>query len=316
MENLWNSVRSLFLAPIAAGTIAWLIWFALTWLLSTTRSAPEKALAQYTSRDKAQKNEGEAAIGSREYKIRLAAASLGLNVAGWENLALYLAFAAAGLALLIPGLLLGLPPVLVLGLPFLGGMMVQAYVEAQWEKVKLDFEKEIPVMLNRLSSLLKTNLNVIEALDSIANGLDPEKPLKGWISGLAHRLQNAGRGGLVSALKEAELISPSLLLAVTQIGRLWETGGKGYSDALRLTAGNLADLLEIRAQASAVAEGAWGTTRTILLALSFTLGMVLLSPVSKPYFSTPLMQLALLLTLLWGSLGYWNIRDSINEVLE
>jgi len=65
-----------------------------------------------------------------------------------------------------------------------------------------------------------------------------------------------------------------------------------------------------------VAAGAWGTTRTILLALGFTLGAVLVNPVSKPAFQTPLLQLGLLLVVVWGGFGYWQIRDAIASVTE
>jgi hypothetical protein len=115
---------------------------------------------------------------------------------------------------------------------------------------------------------------------------------------------------------EAHSISPSLLLAVVEIGRLWETGGQGYTDALRLASENMADLIETRSQAHEVAAGAWGTARTILLALGFTLGSVLVNPISKPAFQMPALQFGLLAAVAWAGLGYWHIRDMIATVAD
>ena len=114
----------------------------------------------------------------------------------------------------------------------------------------------------------------------------------------------------------AFVLVTALLLAVVEIGRLWETGGGGYIEALRLAAVHMAELMETRLQASAVAAGAWGTARTILLALSFTLGAVLVNPVSKPAFQTPLMQGVMLAALVWAGFGYWNIKDAITAVAD
>jgi hypothetical protein len=106
------------------------------------------------------------------------------------------------------------------------------------------------------------------------------------------------------------------LLAVVEIGRVWQTGGQGYLHALKMAAENMATLLETRAQAQAVAAGAWGTARTILIALSITLGATLLNPVSRPAMQTPLIQGALLFALLWAGLGFGQIKDLVDSLVE
>ncbi len=219
-------------------------------------------------------------------------------------------------ALAVPILIIGLPLLLLLAAPFLGYVALNATIDSKWESVCLNIDKELPTMLTRLSSLLKANPNLIETLDNVAEGLDPHKPLQAWIRRFAGKLQSSGRQGLEEAQAEAQRISPALLLAVVEIGRLWETGGGGYIEALRQASLNMADLMETRSQASAVAAGAWGTARTILLALSFTLGAVLVNPISKTAFQTPLMQGVMLAAFVWAGFGYWNIKDAINEVVE
>ena len=301
---------------LAAASLAWIGYILFSSLSAQVRTKTEKALADFSRTDAPLKSSGEALMGSPEYKICLGFSGFGLNVAGWEQLALYGSAALAGVALGVPIWVSGLPLVLIPAAPFLGYVAINATIDGKWEAIRLDMDKELPTMLTRLSSLLKANPNLIETLDNVAEGLDPQKPLQDWVRRFAGKLQSAGRQGLQEAQAEAQRISPALLLAVVEIGRLWETGGTGYIEALRQAAVNMADLMETRSQASAVAAGAWGTARTILLALSFTLGAVLVNPVSKPAFQTPLMQGVMLAALVWAGFGYWNIKDAIAEVVE
>jgi len=305
-----------FLPLFAAAALAFIGYGVVAAVFASSRTQAERALADFTRPVNAPKSGQDAPMGSPEYKIRLGFSSFGLNVAGWEQIALYGVCGLVGIALVIPILIVGLPPVLAIAAPFLGYVAINAYFDGKWEAVRLDIDKELPTMLTRLSSLLKANPNLIETLDNVAEGLDPDKPLKDWIRRFAARLQASGRQGLDETQAEAQRISPALLLAVVEIGRLWETGGSGYIEALRLAAVNMADLMETRSQASAVAAGAWGTARTILLALSFTLGTVLVNPISKPAFQTPLMQGVMLAALIWAGFGYWNIKDAIAAVVE
>jgi len=305
---------------LAAGALGGLAWSLAGLGFARRRSAAEKAMSAFNAARRGQPREpgapGPAPLGSQAYKISLAFAAAGCNVRGWERQALYLAYALTGLVLALPVLLLGLPFVLLLGSPFLGFVAVNALIDSRWQAVQMGFEREVPTLLSRLASLLKANPNLIESLGTVARGLDPGKPLQAWVVRLADELHGRGPAGLLAMQREAEGISPALLLAVIEIGRMWETGGGGYSEALRLTALNLSDLLETRSQAFAVGVGAWSAARTILLALGFTLAVVLVNPVSKAYFTTPLIQAALLLVMVWGGIGYWNIRDAIHDVME
>lgn len=309
-------IRSL--APLAAaGALAYALYLGFGALLAGMQSGASKALAGYYAQPE-NPNSGQSGppMGSREYRIRLAYEAYGIPVAGWEELAVTLTIGV--LSVLVAGAIwiAGLPPVLMLAAVFIVYTMVSAFVEGRWDVQRLDLEKEIPSMLTRLSSLIKANPNLIETLDNVAEGLDPKKPLKPWLKRLANRLQAAGARGLHEMQQEAERISPSLLLAVVEIGRMWETGGKGYTDALRMASDNMASLMETRSQANAVALGAWGTARTILIALSITLGTVMLNPISKPAFQMPAIQLLLIGAVVWGGIGFWRIRDMIAEVTD
>ena len=301
---------------IAAGAGAAVIYLVAQMFFGM-QSGAAKAVTDFRTPDEPKvKGDKRIGFGTKEHRIQLAFQGYGLDVAGWEQFAVYLAIAVIAVGIAIPVVLLHLPFVLLLLAPFLGFVIVNATIDSKWSDMRMGIEKEIPTLLIRLSSLLKANPNVIETLSTVAQGLDPEKPLKAWIERLADKMHKSGQAGLQEMQAEAKRVSPSLLLTVILIGRAWETGGKGYGDALRLASDNLGDLMETRSQAHAVAAGAWGTSRTFLLALGVTLVSVLLNPVSKPAFSTPFIQVALGMAIIWGGFGYWQIQDAINLVTE
>lgn len=311
-----STLLKVALPVLAAGTVSFIV-YRLVGFMSAQRFGVARALAEYTAGSQKSTSDGKTAVmGSKPYKIGLAFSSYGLNVSGWEETALLLAYGVAGLGLVLPLMFFGFPMAIWFAAPFLAYVMVNAVVDSKWSQVRMDLEKELPTFLLRLSSFLQASPNLIQALDEVAEGLDPEKPLQGWMKRLASELQATGKGGLERMLEEAGGISPSLVLAVVEIGRLWETGGQGYTRALKLAAENMANLLETRAQAHAVAAGAWGTARTILIALSITLGATLTNPVSRPAMNTPLVQIALLFALIWAGIGYGQIKELVDSIVE
>lgn len=305
----------ILIAPILAGLAAALVGFQLSSWVLQLRSGAARALADYRV-DARQKETTSVVMGSRRYQIGLAFSSYGINTSGWEETALWTACALAAFGIWLPLFVLGFPLVIWLAAPFLGFVIVNAMIDSKWSQLKLALEKELPTFLLRLSSFLQASPNLIRALDEVAEGLDPEKPLQAWMKRFAAELQGSGQAGLERMQAEAAGISPSLMLAVVEIGRLWETGGQGYTRALKLAGENMAQLLETRAQANAVATGAWSTARTILIALSVTLGATLTNPVSRPAMSTPLVQVALLFALVWAGLGFGQIKDLVDSIVE
>jgi hypothetical protein len=115
---------------------------------------------------------------------------------------------------------------------------------------------------------------------------------------------------------EAGDISPSLLLVVVEIGRLWETGGVGYSQSFQMVSENLAGILEGRSKASAKADGAWSTIRVIVLALGGAIFLAFSSPGSSSMFRTPTVQIAILVAVAWAVVGFSYIGDLIRESVE
>jgi Flp pilus assembly protein TadB len=254
--------------------------------------------------------------GSFEHKVRLAALQYRLNAVGKESLYYYGAIVAIALVVWAALVFLGVPAVLYLLAPVLGWVVVSGQVNGAWQKMRLALEKELPTFLLRMSATIQATPNVPEAIADVTASLDPAGPLQAWMKRLLATIQTGGRRGLEEMQDEAAAISPSLMMAVMEIERLWETGGSGYVEAFRLASDNLASILEGRAMAAAKADGAWGTVRVILLALGGSLVVAMSSAAGGGLFDTPAVQIGLLLALAWAALGWNVIGDMIREVME
>ncbi len=186
----------------------------------------------------------------------------------------------------------------------------------KWGSVQKAIEKEIPSFMMNLSGMIQLTPNVLRALEDASLSLDPHGMLKPWILRLASWLQSSGKKGLQEMQAEAQDISPSLLLLVVEVGRLWETGGQGYTQSFQMVSENMAGILEGRAKASAKADGAWGTIRVIVLALGGSLFLAFSSPGSSALFRTPTAQVAVAVALAWALFGFSYIGDLIRQSVE
>ncbi len=298
-------------APYLMALAAALLIYGLVRLIP--RRSVSKAMAGYYDIPTRRQDAPPAPVGSQAYKIRLACSSFGLDVAGWEALALWAARILVTLALAVPIALSSLPPMVYLVAPAVAYVAVNSVINNRWNSIRLGIEKEIPTLLLRVSAVVQASPNVMDALTEVTASLDPDGPLKAWMERFTQQLQISGQKGLEDALAEATAISPSLALVVIEIGRLWETGGIGYIEAFRLVSDNLAGILEARAQAAAKSAGAWGTVRIILLALGFAIYMVMGNPGTAHMFHAWYAQLGLLAVLVWAAVGWNIIGDTIQE---
>ena len=305
----------LILPLLAAGALAAVLYFLVKGLLAWQRGA-RRALAEFQATPAAASAPAQVRMGSPAYKTRLAFAGYGLDVSGWEGMARLLAYVGVAGAILLPMALLGLPLLLWPAAPALAFFGVNGVVEGKWSQVRQQIEKEIPLLLTRLSGALQSSANVLAVLSEEAENLEPGGPLQAWLLRLVSRMQAAGVAGLKEMQVEAKEVSPALLLFAVQIERLAETGGQGYVQAFQMTAGNLSGLLETRAEANAVADGAWGTVRIIALSLGLAMGSLFFNPASQALTANPIVQVGMLLALVWAGVGFWYIGDTIREAVE
>jgi hypothetical protein len=258
----------------------------------------------------------QATIGSPAHRIRLAFAGYGLDVSGREKLSLSIAIGVLSLGLAIGAAIIGLPPLFWLGGPAIAYFAINNLVNRKWNRLCTALEKEIPSYLMNLASVIQLNPNVIRALEDASLSLNPKGGLKPWIERLASSLQSHGKKGLEEMQAEAGDISPTLLLVVVEIGKLWETGGTGFSQSFQLVSENLASILEARSKASSKADGAWGTIRVIVLALGGAIFLAYSSPGSSALVRTATAQLALMVAIAWAIFGFSYISDLIHESVE
>ncbi|MEP0806568.1 MAG: hypothetical protein HRF47_13860 [Chloroflexota bacterium] len=299
---------------LMAVSLAALAYYALD-AVSRNRGRAAKTLADYYQPLTPQED-SPIRTGSFEHKMRLAAMQYRLNVVGKEYLYYYGAMAALAAAVWLVLVVLGVPVTLYLLAPVLGWVVVNGQVSGAWSKMRLALEKELPTFLLRMSATIQATPNVPEAVADVTSSLDPTGPLQAWMKRLLTAMQTGGRKGLDEMREEAAAISPSLMLGVMEVERLWETGGSGYIEAFRLASENLASILEGRAMAAAKADGAWGTIRVILLALGGSLVVAMSSSAGGGLFNTPAIQIGLLIALSWAALGWNVIGDMIREVME
>ena len=317
MNDVWIDSALKLVAGIAAGAGA---YFLFTLLVNQIwgKSQAESLRAYYRQRGRADDpvSANPRVVQINELgKTRLAFLRFGMDVSGKEEVAMYYLMALIG----IPGILifnafhLGWP-ISIAGGVVLGYAITHGFVNAQWEKVRLEIEKEIPTFLRNLSGILKAEPNILEALSSSREALDPEKPLAAWVETFITRIQRQGRTSFESLLVEANGISSSLALVVFEVQRMGETGGAGYTAAFHETAKNLNEILNVKGQAAAVAYGKKNIALAIIGAAVFGLGYILSAPVgTSVYLENPMFKIGLVLAIAWGAYGWSYIQQMIRE---
>lgn len=306
---------------IASAAIGYAVYFLLSQAMYSINSRSQSDALRTYYRQRGQtgdtaSNSGKAQINELD-KTRLAFLRFGLDVSGKENATLYGAMALIGLAgaLVLNIFHLGLA-ISVAGGAVLGYAIANGFVNAQWEQVRLEIEKEIPTLLRNLSGILKAEPNLLEALSSSREALDPQKPLAAWTESFINRIQRQGQAAFEPLLAEAHAISPALALVVFEVQRMGETGGAGYTAAFHESAQNLNEILDVKGQAAAVASGKKNLALVIIGAAVFGLGYILSAPVgASVYLENSLFKIGLVASLAWGAYGWSVIQKMVREAI-
>jgi hypothetical protein len=301
-----------FVASLAAAAI---VYLAVSWGLNLFQlwGAGDR-LVRFVGPEEDEGDEIE--IGSEVYKIRLAFSRFGLDVKGKEAAALLATRVLFGAVLALAIWWGGFPPLTVIGGPVVGLLAVGSFIEGAWGKMRREIEAETPTFLSRIVGTVQTEPNVLRTLEDVAETLNPEGPLQAWLHRLVAQLSGGGRPAFQAMLDEAEAISPSLGLAIFEIGRMWETGGEGYTHAFARAAENLLGILDSRAQATAKAAGAKSAIRVVLGALIVVTMVMLRNPTLAPSMHSPLVQITYLGIAVWVTIGWFQINNMIEEAIQ
>lgn len=256
-----------------------------------------------------------AQVGSAVYKIRTTFAGYGIDATGQEELYFYGTVILIGLVATGAFMLIRLNLILaLLAGGAIGYFAVQALIAGRWEKTCLEVDSEIPTFLRNLSGIIQAEPNVLQAMASAQESLDPGKPLHGWIGYASQNLQARGVESFRTLRPEASEITSALGITIFEIERLWEAGGEGYTRAFQMTADNLAAILTVKAQAAAKASGATGLAKLIIGAAVLTIGYILSSQVGEDlYLNNPAVKLALAGAVGWGIYGWMYIKEMVRE---
>ena len=311
VENI-RSVLVLLAVLTGAGAV-----YLLTGRL--LRPRPHKGMADFLFPRLAgekKRKPAEAAVGSEEYKVRLVFSRWGLDVSGRERPALW------GLRLGLMGtaagatLLMGLPPAFA-GIAAVAGWFISGeMVEGKWRETQQKVEEELPTFLSRLSGMVETTQNIPQAVETVAMTMDTKSPLRAWLEGrLLAQMTAVGRRALDDLLPEAYAVSPSLGIAVFEIGRLWDVGGAGFADAFKLAAENQANVQRGRVVVAAKASSARGTVKLMIGTLIFTIWMMMSSPSLSSVTRDPLVQLMYIIGGVWMLYGYRFMNNRIDEAI-
>jgi len=304
------------LAPLAAALAIAFIGYLLAegmLKLVRVRNAKER-VANYVGMAEAAFGE-EVEVGSQVHKVRLAFARFGIDVAGREIFAVWGARGSMALVLALLAWWAGFPVLAAPAGAVIGWLVAGSVIEGAWGGMRRGIEEEIPTFLSRLAGTVQADPNVLQAIEEVGETLSLRGPLHGWIRRLVAKVQAGGRPAYQAMLVEAEIISPSLGLAVFEVGRLWETGGSGYVLAFSRAAENLGEILDSRARAEAKAAGMKSAIRIVLGTLVVVVVIMIRNPAISASIRTPLVQLAYLAIAVWVAVGWNMVNGMIEEVV-
>ncbi len=222
----------------AAGAIAFAVWVLGDILTpNLLRGRQTSRLSMFASKGGAAETKTAVPVGSFAHRVQVAFSGVRMDASGREESLLFLARIAAGGAFAVGLFIIGLPPLTCLaGLPA-GWIFVDSWITRSWSKVKTDVEGELPSMLTRLASIVQTSPNVPSAMETVAMTLRADGPLRQWCLDTAARMHRDGFAAIETIRENAVGISPSLAIATELVGRMWRTGGEGYSDRFLVRSG-------------------------------------------------------------------------------
>ncbi|MBC8503756.1 MAG: hypothetical protein ISR58_12290 [Anaerolineales bacterium] len=316
MSHFLDAIYDTSLPLLAALALSYLAYQVIHWTLGfLVQRGRSQALVDFTKRDDAVP---EARLGTENYQIQSAFRALGIDARDREQRYLSLSYALVGILAMLPLLGLGLPlPLALLGGGLVGYLAMRGFIHSRWEKTRLAIEKDIPTLMRNLSGVLQTEHNVIRAIANANDALDPEKPLHGWIKYLLHEIHAYGFPAMDRLQNEANEISSSLGVVIFEIARMVQTGGEGYAQAFRMAADNLAQILDVRAEAAATASNAFSMARVIIAVAVVIFYILSSSPMGRSLLlGTQSMQLVMVAAVGWGVYGWIVIRDMVQEATQ
>jgi hypothetical protein len=317
-NNLFDlpPIISMVLPFLGAGALAWVAYlFGGRFTPQIGKSTSTSRIEMFASSRGGEEKVSSAPVGSFQHRVRIAFSGVGIDASGNEEYYLGLSRLVAGAGMFIALMIIGLPFLTSL-IGFAGGwVFVDGWVKRAWSKVRTDIEAELPSLLMRLNATIQASPNVPSALETVAKTLRSNGPLRVWTLELASRMHSEGYGTMDSIRESAAGISTSLSIAADLIGRMWTTGGEGYSKAFGAAADNLESVLDARVLARAKGGSAQGTVN-ILTGMTFAMiAFMSRSNALANIVQMPLVQLAYAVICLVIVYGHSQVSEIIESIV-
>lgn len=295
------------LMVLAAAILAYSLYLFINWLSERILSASRVSRLL----GGALQEKETVRFGSEKYRLRLAFSCLGLNTAGWEIPALWLArLAGAGLVFLAVFLAIGLPflPAALVGLA--GILLVNGLITGAWSKARADLESEIPGFLSSFTSTIQVTQDVLLAMEEEMSVLQPGGPLRAWLAEFLQDARQHGPGILAEKQKEAAGLSSPLAAMLFLIEGLWRSGGPEWKNSFALASQNLENVLDARITANAVGESAKGNIKIVAAITLGVMVMMIRNPAFGEALANPFIQLGY--AVFFGAMMFgWNLMNKM-----
>jgi pilus assembly protein TadC len=223
--------------------------------------------------------------------------------------------------------------VLLIGFPFavgvaaaaLGYLIPRLWIEGQIKGRGRRIDQELPMTYVRLSSILRANPEVAQALIETANSIEIERggsvtPLSGELRLTASEMltKTIGRE---AALQRLQRRAPSTSLS--NLGLLLErlsqtaagAGNSRFFAAFESAAQNVQAIIEARETARSKASMAMRSAQMIPLMLIIMTVSLMNSPTTRESFASPIVQIVMALAVVLMFIGYTFMSDMVRDAV-
>lgn len=228
-----------------------------------------------------------------QYYLIMVGASAGLTVLGW--------------IFFIPGL-----PSIALG--GMTAFAIHSYVKERADYRGRAIDAELPLTMARISVGLQIGTSLQVIFDDAAKHLPANSQLA---VELFHTEQEMLTLGDANALGKLADRSPSISLsnAAMMLQSYSRAGGPQYTEAVAEAAADIQKMIEVRNTARARAAQATQTAAIVPLMLAFVLVTLAADPSVGQSFSVPIVQVAIVFSMLMMGAGYLIIRSQVRKVV-
>jgi pilus assembly protein TadC len=199
---------------------------------------------------------------------------------------------------------------------FMGILIANSLLDNVWMKLRNTIDQEIPIFLSGITSAVRANQNVLQAVEEVASGLKENSPLKTWLlERFVQISQEQGESSIDEMVEEAFRITNYLGVLIFLIGRLWRIGGMNWWQSFAQAASNLKGLLETKEHGFAAIASAKNAMKVIIFVTMLIVMVMARNPVFSSAMESPLVQAVYALATIMMIVGYGFMDNMIESLM-